>query len=159
MCYNGSVMECSNSDCLKDAAVRGWCRKHYQRWLKQADPSVLFHNKRLPRLPSEIKEMADIEAAQVGRLIDADGWIGRWGRKNENSWTIRLQATTIPQLADDLDQLTGTENLAHTYRGARIWYISRFRSVLDLARRIAPWSYKARGALPKLEELARYYDS
>lgn len=102
--------------------------------------------------------MTDIEAAQVGRLIDADGWIGRWGRKTENSWTIKLQATTIPALADDLDQLTGTKN-AYSYRGARIWYVSRFRSVLDLARRIAPWSYKARAALPKLEELARFYDS
>lgn len=152
-------MQCSIDDCHPVAIVRGWCHKHYERWRKHGNPHTVLKRKGLkPRLPSEIKEMMDIEAAQVGRMIDTDGWIGQWGRKNENSWTLKLSATTIPELADDLDQLTGTQN-AHTYRGARIWYVTRFRSVLDLTRRIAPWSYKARKALPKLEELAKFYDS
>ena len=151
-------MTCSISDCPTDSFARGWCHKHYERWRKHGDPNTVLRWKRKPYRASEIKKMTDIEAAQVGRMIDTDGWICKWGRRTQNSWVIGFHAKTIPALVGDLIQLTGAGR-AHPDRGALRWYVSRFRSVLDLAHRIAPWSYKARDALPQLEELARYYDS
>jgi hypothetical protein len=32
--------ECSIADCRNRVLARGWCAKHYQRWLKYADPTV-----------------------------------------------------------------------------------------------------------------------
>lgn len=32
--------ECSIEGCDGSASSRGWCRKHYQRWLRRGDPDV-----------------------------------------------------------------------------------------------------------------------
>lgn len=34
-------MTCSIADCLSPAVVRGWCRKHYRRWMRHGDPLVV----------------------------------------------------------------------------------------------------------------------
>ena len=108
----------------------------------------------LHRKPSDIKNMTELEAAQVGRMIDTDGWIGKWGRKNPLSWVIGLHAKTIPELVDDLVELTGGGQARDEGEAGRVWTCSRFLSVIDLARQIAPWSYKTRAVLPELEQTA-----
>lgn len=111
-----------------------------------------------PRSPSEIKKMTELEAAQVGRMIDTDGWItnvtGR--RSGPFTWMVGLYAKAIPELAHDLVLLTGAGTVLPERRHptTQRWCIYRFWSILDLVRQIAPWSYKARRALPELELLA-----
>ena len=32
---------CSVPDCQSPSSYRGWCTKHYQRWLKYGDPTAM----------------------------------------------------------------------------------------------------------------------
>lgn len=38
MSYKSLTQKCSIKDCGKPTQSRGWCSKHYQRWLKYGDP-------------------------------------------------------------------------------------------------------------------------
>lgn len=151
----GQRPPCEIKECNQLAVCHGWCHKHDTRWRTHGDPNKVAKRRyNLPRKPSEIKQMTELEAAQVGRMIDTDGWIGQWGRKTSLSWVVGFYAKTIPALADDLLKLTGGGRVRPDARNAQGWYIQRFLSVLDLVRQIAPWSYKARAILPKLEQIA-----
>ncbi len=90
--------------------------------------------------------MTDIEAAQVGRMIDTDGWVALC---RPRSWVIGFYASTLPRLTYDLQELTGGGSVSNLRKGKQ-WYVSRFLSVVDLLTRIAPWSYKAQAALKKI---------
>lgn len=34
------LMHCSITNCIKPVLARGWCSKHYQRWLNRGDPNT-----------------------------------------------------------------------------------------------------------------------
>ncbi len=35
-------MICEVDDCVRRATVRGWCRKHYDRWTKYGNPTQVY---------------------------------------------------------------------------------------------------------------------
>lgn len=150
--YNRDMI-CKTPDCGQKVHSRGWCRKHYTRWYRHGDPTKT--DRHSPRKPSEIKEMTDIEAAQVGRMIDTDGCISRNSSPGPLNWSISFWAKTIPALANDLLQLTGAGHVQRDKHGPASWRLSAFWSVHDLVHRIAPWSHKARTHLPNMEKAAK----
>ena len=107
------------------------------------------HRKGRKHNPSAIKKMTDIEAAQVGRMIDTDGCITH-SQRSPRHWNITSTAITLPQLTGDLKALTGAGAIGD-YKGGKVWRMGALLSIIDLVQRIEPWSYKAQAVLPDLK--------
>jgi len=148
---------CTITDCKNGTYARGWCHKHYGRWQRHGDPHILLSKGRrrgVHRLPSDIKSMTDIEAAQVGRMIDTDGWITRNKKDGPFRWAVAFKAITLPQLTHDLQELTGGGGHVVNLKKGMQWRTNRFLSVMDLLTQISPWSYKAQKALGEISSIS-----
>lgn len=55
---------CAQPDCEQSAGTRGFCNRHYRRWLRHGDPSIVY----LPRPAS----LAEAVAAYLARCIRLD---------------------------------------------------------------------------------------
>lgn len=46
-------VQCAVDDCDRNAVTRGWCHKHYQRWRKHGDPTIVA---RPPRRGCDVED-------------------------------------------------------------------------------------------------------
>lgn len=56
------TLACAIEDCPAPSLTRGWCSKHYQRWLNNGDP--LLNRKTARRLPCLVEGCARVEHAR-----------------------------------------------------------------------------------------------
>ena len=72
---------CSISDCSERVYARGWCNKHYQRWLRHGDPERL-PTRRKPGRPALTRDELLVRIAERtvrGEPDDCWTWIGTYG--------------------------------------------------------------------------------
>jgi len=48
-----SKSTCAVQDCERAARTRGWCQKHYERWLKHGDPTKTLNPSRVDGTPED----------------------------------------------------------------------------------------------------------
>lgn len=68
---------CSVNGCASKILARGWCSKHYQRWLKTGDPEYASNRTDTERHAGKVCEVQGCESARRKRLwCDSHYW--RW---------------------------------------------------------------------------------
>lgn len=91
---------CSYEDCTRRRYCRGWCRRHYDRWLRHGDPGIC-HN---PHLPASERFVTKYEIAPTGcwlwtSVIDGEGYGDFWdGSKNLDAhrWSYEHHVGAVP---------------------------------------------------------------
>lgn len=71
---------CAVDDCERGIFSRDWCQKHYTRWLRHGDPTILHSTREIPPLD------------RVMALVERDGPSGCWlwqGPLNQSGYACR----------------------------------------------------------------------
>jgi hypothetical protein len=125
---------CSIENCLKSPMARGWCVKHYGRWRRNGDPTVLRQPLNLQ--PDHIRFFAKVDAGgdcwlwtgyvapngygrfgSSGKILCAHVWawqylIGQTSEGLQLDHLCRVRSCVNP---DHLEPVTQKENWARSY--------------------------------------------
>jgi len=105
-----------------------------------------------PRLrSSSVRQMSNVEAAYVGAMIDGEGYFGHYaptGLRRACQHNVMVVNTDL-EIISALVRATGLAGVgmkndsALTRKRAWLWYSAAINSLVDLAKQIAPYSFKA----------------
>lgn len=119
---------CSVDDCTGSPVARGWCGKHYQRWVKSGGPAPASRSEKTPaeRFWPKVDADGDCWVWTAGRTADGYGrfQLGHGVRVLSHRWSYEELVGPIPaglQLdhlcknepcvnPDHLEPVTGREN-------------------------------------------------
>lgn len=79
---------CSVANCGATVVCRGWCEKHYSRWLRHGDPLTTHNNRDVP-MPERFWRYVDVRTK-------SECWLWRGGRNRRTGYgTATLNGKTI----------------------------------------------------------------
>ena len=102
--------------------------------------------------PCQVREMSDAEAAWVGAIIDAEGWVLIQPIYKVNAVRISV-GNTEPEIISGLLRATGVGTVCHHKRSKPHhlpmfqWTANAWNDVMAIAKRCAPYSMKAQKVL------------
>ena len=102
--------------------------------------------------PRQARDMSEVEAAWVGAMIDAEGWIVRATAHRVNALRICL-GNTAPEIISGLLRATGVGTVCcrafkpKHYLPYFQWSVNAWNDVMAIAKQCAPYSVKAQDVL------------
>ena len=87
---------CTIEGCTNEHAARGWCMKHYKRWPKYGDPTIL---KTVSYVQDPTKTPTDIDIAWAAGFLEGEGHFDL-GNQSKRASATQVTKEPLAQLQD-----------------------------------------------------------